>query len=188
MTIGRPSKKDSTLSKDRILALALEILDEGGEKALSFRSLAKRLHVTPMAVAHHVGSRHQMLTSLVAQVYEGLAVAPEIATPKACLKVILTRYCQRVVKHPNVAQLIFADRSLFVGQVVELTNAIRKNVAALVKCTEEADTLVGLIIDYTHGFAISAAANHDESIQSPTIDDFHRGLDWILVHIPDEEN
>lgn len=184
MTVGRPARSDSTLSKDRILAMALHILDEGGEQALSFRVLAKRLGVTPMAVAHHVGSRHQMLTALIAHVYEGVADPPMAVTaPDACLRALLERYCRRVVAHPHVARLIFADQSLFAGHVVALTETVRTHLMAMVSNRREADMLVDLIIDYTHGFAISAAANHADATQSPTIDDYLRGLDWILARL-----
>lgn len=184
MTAGRPPKSDSTLSNDRILATALAVLDEGGQEALSFRTLAKRLGVTPMAIAHHVGSRRQMLTGLVAQVYEGIAAVPKgVVAPEACVRLLLERYCRRVVAHPQIALLIFADQSLFTGHVVALTDAVRTNIAALVSDPPEADLLVDLIVDYTHGFAISAAANHNENTQSPTIDDYLRGLDWILARL-----
>jgi len=184
MTAGRPTGSDSTLSKDRILAAALELLDEGGEQALSFRLLAKRLGVTPMAVAHHVGSRHQMQTALIAHVYEGVAAPQEgVTSPEARLRALLERYCRRVMAHPHVAMLIFADRSLFAGHVVALTEAVRTDIAAMISDQREADMLVNLIIDYTHGFAISAAANHDDGTQSPTRDDYLRGLDWILTRM-----
>ncbi|MCR9137313.1 MAG: TetR/AcrR family transcriptional regulator [Alphaproteobacteria bacterium] len=184
MTAGRPPKSDSTLSKDRILATALAVLDEGGQEALSFRILAKRLGVTPMAIAHHVGSRHQMLTGLIAQVYDGIAVPPEgDVAPEACVRLMLERYCGRVVAHPQIAQLIFADQSLFAGHVVALTDVVRTNIAALVSDPQEVDLLVDLIVDYTHGFAISAAANHTVNAQTPNADDYLRGLDWILVRL-----
>ncbi len=179
--IGRPPKGEASLTKDRVLAAALDILDTGGPKALSFRALAKRLDVTPMAIAHHVGTRHDLLTDLIARVYESVGDAPEDGTAEDRLRFLLIRYCRRVVEHPHVAQLIFADRSLFAGQVVKLTEAIRDNVAALAHGAGEADILVDLIIDYTHGFAISAAAGSGDD--APTIDDFRRGLDWILARI-----
>jgi len=69
---GRPSKKEKTLSKDDILSLALRIIDEEGEKALSYRVLAKLLGVTPMAVSHHVGNKRVMLGSLIALGFEGV--------------------------------------------------------------------------------------------------------------------
>ena len=62
---GRPPKAAQRLSKQLILKTALPIGQDKGVDALSFRMLADRLGVTPMAVAYHAGSKKQLLSDLV---------------------------------------------------------------------------------------------------------------------------
>jgi len=183
--MARPRKESAPLTREKIQALAIRLLDEGGEKALSFRALATGLGVTPMAVKHHVGTRKELLCALVAKVYDNLEVTATGEEPRARLRFLLRRYCERVLEYPNLTLVIFADPSLISGQLVTLTNLIRSNIAILVGGEEEKETIVGLIVDYTHGFAISVAAAPKELFegQGQVIDQFIAGINWILGSI-----
>ena len=168
---------------------ALALLDEGGDRAVTFRALAAKLDVTPMAITHHVGTRKQLFASLVARVYRDVGTEPLVAEPKARIRIMLERYCQCVIAHPNLVQCVFADPSLFSGQLVALTNAIAENLAMSGLESPQRETLGDVIIDYTHGFAFSAAAYSDSdkpngnAIKKQTIDDYLRGLGWLLDNI-----
>lgn len=61
---GRPR-----LSRDRVLAAAVEIADAGGITALTIRSLADSLGVKPMSVYHHVANKEQILDGIVDLVF-----------------------------------------------------------------------------------------------------------------------
>src|ERR1700748_336796 len=57
---GRPA-----LPLDRILAAALELVEERGADALSMRSLAQRLGSGTATLYRHFGSRSELVASLV---------------------------------------------------------------------------------------------------------------------------
>ena len=179
--IGRPSKGEHTLSKEEFIEVALTVLDRDGVNGLSFRSLARHLGVTPMAVMHHVGTRHEMLKSVVARVYDGVDEPPANSTPHDCLRALLSGYCKRVLAHPNVAILVLSDPLLLTGPLISLTEKIRSNVALLVQSKKEVDAVLDVVVDYTHGFAIAAASAQGQ--KRPTLKGFQRGLDWILNRI-----
>ena len=134
--IGRPSKNTSHLSKDTILTASLKLLDEGGDHAVTFRALAKELDVTPMAIAHHVGTRKELIASLVVQVYADMGKEPDLAEPKDRIRTMLEQYCECVIAHPNLVQCVFADPSLFSGQLVVLTRKYRRK-----PCNERSKTI-----------------------------------------------
>jgi len=65
--------------KDHILATALEIIQQQGEETASFRLLAEKMGVTPMAISYHVGSKKKMLRNVI--------------------RVAFFRYCQQLQGH-----------------------------------------------------------------------------------------
>ena len=58
---GRPP----TLSRERVLATAVELADRGGTSALTMRSLAAELGVEAMSLYHHVANKEALLDGLV---------------------------------------------------------------------------------------------------------------------------
>jgi AcrR family transcriptional regulator len=182
--VGRPRKDTTGLRKETVLEEALKILDAGGEPALTFRALAKELGVTAMAVSHHVGSRKEMLASLVATVYADVAKEPSDASPKERLRYVLRNYCERVIAHPHLAHCVLSDPSLMSDEISALTAKARETLAALGADSSDLETRVNVVIDYTHGFALSAAAPQTPEDRStaarPSIAEYVRGLDWLL--------
>ena len=59
----RAERRTDALSKQRIVAAAIEILDAGGESALTFRALAARLATGSEAIYRHVASKNELLTA-----------------------------------------------------------------------------------------------------------------------------
>lgn len=179
--IGRPSRGTKALSKTEVLNVALELLDENGEQKVSFRLIAQRLGVTAMAVAHHVGSRSSMFKQLASEIFADMGEPPAGETPSERLHFLLGRYCDAVLAHPNLVRYIFSDPTLFPEQLAKLTELIRSNIAALT-VNEQPDMLLNIIVDYTHGFALSVTAGeYDAESQRCS---YRQGLDWIIRRIP----
>lgn len=65
--------------RERILAAAMETLEEHGEAAIRFADVAERAGVVPSVVAHHFGSREGLLAALHERRYVGLAAEDEDA-------------------------------------------------------------------------------------------------------------
>jgi len=180
--MGRPSKDEKTLSPEDIIEVALDMLTREGEASLSFRKLAIQLGVTPMAVKHHVGTRRELQRSIIARVYRDVGKPVDDGTPHANLRLLLTNYSKRVLAHPNVAVLVFSDPSLLEeGPLASLNEQICANIALLVRSKAERDSVLDVVVDYTHGFAFAAAAAKGK--KRPTIKGFQRGLDWILERL-----
>ncbi|MBB5960667.1 AcrR family transcriptional regulator, partial [Saccharothrix tamanrassetensis] len=57
----RPRRRNQVLSRERIVDAAIELLDAGGEDALTVRAMTGRLATGPGAVYHHVGTRDELL-------------------------------------------------------------------------------------------------------------------------------
>lgn len=183
-TLGRPTNDKLILSKDEILKKALEILDKQGEKELSFRKLAKAFGVTAMALKHHVGTRQDIINSLVHIVYKDVNSIPETEDSKEAIRQLLGNYCECVFKHPNVSRLLLADHSLINQELFSLTNEIRNHAISLVNDKNEGVLFANVIIDYAHGFVLAAASQNEKTdLGVLTIKDFHKGLNWLLKRV-----
>lgn len=62
----------NTLSKDRIVAGAVEFADRGGLATLTIRSLAAQLGVRPMSIYHYVATKDELLDAMVDSVFAGI--------------------------------------------------------------------------------------------------------------------
>jgi len=104
---GAPTEK--TLSRERIVAVALEQIDSAGLHAFSLREVARQLDVYPTAVYWHVPNRDALLAAVVEFTMAG--VAPEYGDQswQDWLRELFRRYRKAVQKHPNVAQLVGAQ-------------------------------------------------------------------------------
>src|SRR3954447_20548381 len=83
MTSGarRAERRTDALSKERIVEAAIEILDTGGESALTFRALSARLSTGSGAIYWHVSHKRELLSAATDDVV-ARAMAPEASGAK----------------------------------------------------------------------------------------------------------
>lgn len=60
---GRPGRRGVALSKEHIIAVAIAILDEKGDSALTFRTLSHRLRTGAGAIYHYVANKDELLSA-----------------------------------------------------------------------------------------------------------------------------
>ncbi|WP_264813396.1 TetR/AcrR family transcriptional regulator C-terminal domain-containing protein [Gluconacetobacter sacchari] len=92
------------LTVTRIVDAALAIVDEGGLRALTMRSLGACLGVEAMSLYHHVRNRDALLDLLVARVLAEAAAddAPVAGDWRAWLTRVASRYRQVLKAHPGL--------------------------------------------------------------------------------------
>lgn len=176
---GRPRKSDQALSKQAVIAAALPIVQKGGVDALSFRVLADQLGVTPMAVTYHTGGKKKLLADLVEAAFAGTLSECEGGNAAQRARLILSQYCARALINAHLLRAVLADQSLMGPALVQITEDL-SSVTKTLNDEDEGDVLLHLLVDYTHGFVLSATANDKNLL---TTDDFLRGLDWILSRV-----
>lgn len=71
------------LTRDRVVREAMAVIDEGGEPALTMRSLAERLGVRPMALYRHVRNRDDLLDAVADRLLGDLRADPDLADARA---------------------------------------------------------------------------------------------------------
>lgn len=76
MSPRKPRTDENPLSRDRVVAEALRIVDQDGLDALTMRALGKRLGVDPMAVYYHIPNKDALLDGIVEAVWAELSLPP----------------------------------------------------------------------------------------------------------------
>lgn len=96
-----------SLSKQQILRIALQIVDDQGLAALSIRRIADVLGVYPTAVTWHVGSKSMLLEATASLLFDDLELPDDRAmTWDEWLYDTAHRWRDQLRKHPNLAPII----------------------------------------------------------------------------------
>ncbi len=123
--------RNPALSKDRIVAAALALIDRNGAADFSLRDVARRLGVYPTAIYWHVPGRNALIGEITALAIRD--IVPPVAPRhwRAWLKGLFRRYRAAVRRHPNIAPLLGAqlvsnigvDARMIEGMLSALTHA-----------------------------------------------------------------
>lgn len=111
MTNTKPTsaRRSDALSKERIVTVAIEMLDEGGTDALTFRTLAARLSTGPGALYHHLGNRDDLLAAaaetVMASAFES---SPENGAAEHDVRGLMMRVFDVITTRPWVATQLAA--------------------------------------------------------------------------------
>lgn len=97
------------LSKAKIVAAALALIDRNGAADFSLRDVARRLGVYPTAIYWHVPGRNALIGEVCARVMRDIVPPVSPRNWRAWLKSLFRRYRAAVRRHPNVAPLLGAQ-------------------------------------------------------------------------------
>jgi AcrR family transcriptional regulator len=104
---GPPARRAGhRLSRERVLAAALGLVDRGGLEALTLRRLAADLGVEPAAIYRYAPNKQALLDGVVEQVMSRLTVDPGHPDWRAQLHRDADAYRELVLAHPAVLPLI----------------------------------------------------------------------------------
>jgi AcrR family transcriptional regulator len=177
---GRPpsgrSRGRPALPRDRILAAALELVDEQGAEALSMRSLAQRLESGTATLYRHFANRSELVAMMVDRMLGEIDVDADAfaALPwqQAC-----TSFAQRTFealgRHGNVA-------SLLIGHVPMGPNALAHREKILSVLLDNgfppvvAAHAYATVSRYALGFAIQLAGSGTAQQDAQLVEAFHQ--------------
>jgi AcrR family transcriptional regulator len=96
-----------------LLRAALELLEEGGETALSMRAVARRAGVSPAAPYRHYADREALASAIAAVGYRELAerlakAHPAPSTPEQ-LAAVAIAYVQFALDRPSLFRIMFGE-------------------------------------------------------------------------------
>ena len=154
----RAPRRTDGLSKELIVKAAAEILDGGGEAALTFRTLTARLATGYGAIYHHVANKSDLLAAatddVIARVMAGVVVD---ADPREALRGVALGLFDAIDAHPWVgAQL---SREPWRPALLEIYESIGRLLDALDVPERALFDAAGALVNYVLGVAGQNAAN-----------------------------
>ncbi len=90
----------STLTRDRVLAGAVELADEIGIEAFTIRKLSAALDVSPMTIYHHVASKEQIIDGMVDIVFSEIELPPPDTDWKSAIRTRCVSAREVLTRHP----------------------------------------------------------------------------------------
>ncbi|WP_374251549.1 TetR/AcrR family transcriptional regulator [Xanthobacter sp.] len=102
-TPRQTTRRADALTKMKVVHAAIEILDAGGEAALTFRTLATRLATGSGALYWHVADRNTLLTDATADVLaRTLSDLPKVDEPAPAIRAVALAVFDAIDAHPWV--------------------------------------------------------------------------------------
>jgi len=98
-TTVAPDRREP-LTRERVLATAVELADRGGAEALSMRKLGQELAVDPMALYRHVRNKDDLLDGVLAVVVGQMEPAPAGLAWKPALRELAMNARRVMLRHP----------------------------------------------------------------------------------------
>ena len=98
--------KRGQLSRSRILAAALDLVDQDGLDALTMRRLADQLRVDPMSIYHYLDDKDALLDGLAEALWEQVELAGEKADWKQVLRSFAVSLRGLAHAHPQAYGLL----------------------------------------------------------------------------------
>lgn len=154
----RSGRGDTSLSRERIIAAAIELLDSEGEGGLTFRALSEKLATGAGAIYWHVANKDDLLNAacdaVVASTLAGLEAG---ATPQARIRAIGLAMFDTIDAHPWVgAELARASWKM---PMVRILESIGQQVLALGVAAPAPGIATTTLLSYILGVAGQNAAN-----------------------------
>ncbi|MEU8183706.1 TetR/AcrR family transcriptional regulator C-terminal domain-containing protein [Micromonospora sp. NPDC049047] len=102
----KPPNPPVPLDRERIIAAAIALADEGGLEAVSVRKVAARLNAGPMRLYGYIATKDELLDLLVDEVHAEILPEDQPGDWRAALSVLAHRTRQAALRHEWLADLL----------------------------------------------------------------------------------
>lgn len=157
--LGRPKAGQESLTRERILVVALRLVDEQGVEALSMRRLAAELAVDPMAIYHYLPNKQAILAGLIELVFAEWPV-PLTVSPdwQEGVRDFARAYHQLTRAHPNLTLYLVTEAEFGAAAALAATESLYAALAGAGLAPGIIVRAADLIVDYLNGFALAESS------------------------------
>ncbi|WP_060907821.1 TetR/AcrR family transcriptional regulator [Streptomyces scabiei] len=155
---GRAPRRTDGLSRELIIRTAIEMLDDGGEKALTLRALTVRLSTGYGAIYHHVADKGDLLAAAADDVITGVVSGAAGDTdPRAALRQLAAGLFDAIDAHPWVGAEL--SRAPWRPALLDFYESVGGLLHALAVPEKARFDAAGALVNYVLGVAAQNAAN-----------------------------
>ncbi|MHB1533025.1 MAG: TetR/AcrR family transcriptional regulator [Acidimicrobiales bacterium] len=180
--VGAVPRSSGAATRDRILAVALELFASKGYAATSVRDITERLGLTKASLYYHFASKEDILDALMRPLGQDLAelIAWARAEPVADARQILVTLVDLLCRRGAVVRALMAEPS-GVGRSHARPDGAREHLRALVDILAEGDGGEGRIrarcaLGAAQIGVFAAQADGPAGVTAPTAEQAHRLL------------
>ncbi|MGW2773580.1 TetR/AcrR family transcriptional regulator [Streptomyces olivaceoviridis] len=101
-----PANRPVPLDRERIVAAAIALADEGGLEAVSLRKVAARLNAGPMRLYGYISTKEELFDLMVDEVYAEILPEERPGDWREALRVLAHRTRQAALRHEWLADLL----------------------------------------------------------------------------------
>jgi AcrR family transcriptional regulator len=138
-----PPARPAPLDRERIVAAAIALADEGGLEAVSLRKVAARLDAGPMRLYGYISTKEELFDLMVDQVHAEILPGEEPGGWREALRTLACRTRQAALRHEWLADLLGGRPALGPNAlaVTEATLAALDGLADLATVMRAAETV-----------------------------------------------
>src|SRR3982074_2958742 len=100
------AERRTQLTRERVMAAAIELADRDGIESISMRKLAQELGVEAMSLYTHVRNKNDLLDGMADAVISQIPVSAEGADWKSATSFLPFPVPTRVLRHPSAPALV----------------------------------------------------------------------------------
>ena len=169
---GQPRRRppEPALSRQRVVATAIEIADNEGLAALSMRRVAAELGTATMSLYRHVRGKDDLLMLMVESTFARYPLPARAADPRAALEAVCRLQWSTYQRHPWLAQWVSMTRPQLIPSAMAHTERAMAVLADLGLDVNERLHMAVTLANYVRGTAINlepeAQAEQDTGITS----------------------
>ncbi|ATL29172.1 TetR/AcrR family transcriptional regulator [Streptomyces formicae] len=157
----RPRRQREQLSREQIVAEAVQLLDADGLEALSMRKLGTRLDAGATSLYRHVANKDELIELVVDEVYGELDVPSADDATGWRAASVHSAYSLRamILRHPWVASVLGQVGLIHLGpNVTRMSERMTAVYATAGFPADETEQAMSTVISYIIGMATSEAA------------------------------
>ncbi|MEE2777411.1 MAG: GNAT family N-acetyltransferase [Acidobacteriota bacterium] len=180
------SQERPRLSRDRILASALAIIDAEGLEALTMRALGRRLDVEAMSIYRYFPNKAALLEAVGEAVVAEIALPPADAAWEDMVRRCIGSFWKTLQNHPNAVSLLTATPMLSEAAMsaaeLLLERLSREGLGA-----DEGHEVFRVLQAFTIGMATMALARlsaEEVERRAAEIDDLDEQHPWLAQALP----
>jgi AcrR family transcriptional regulator len=164
-------KKDKTgatsLTKEKIISTAINLIDENGVESFSMRNLAKALEVYPTAIYWHIPGINALMGEIVAEILRDLPPPYHHGNWKLWIRELFERYRYQIRQHPNVAPLVgiqlVSNASIDFDMIERIILVLSDAGFSDIKIPAAFNVVIGAMVGYTtQEFALVPSSGKEE--------------------------
>lgn len=152
-TLAPQVRRRGQLSRERILAAALELVDQDGLEALTMRRLADQLKVDPMSLYNHVESKDDLLDGLTEVLWSEVRLPARVKGWKRTLREFAHSVRGLARAHP-LAYGLLLGRGILPGPALQTIDGSLQTLESAGLTRPKAAEMIRTLIAYAAGYAM----------------------------------